>query len=127
MVIQESAENYLETILVLAKEKGMVRSIDIANNMGFSKPSVSVAMKQFRENGLISVDADGLITLTERGLEIAERVYERHLILAACLVQMGVDKDVAYADACRMEHALSEESFAAIKNHYNTLKHHEKE
>ena len=125
MKIQESAENYLETILVISKEKGTVRSIDIANSLGFSKPSVSVAMKQFRENGLIVVDGDGLITLTERGREIAERIYERHLIMADCLMMLGVSKETAMADACKLEHALSDESFAALKAHYYEAKQDE--
>ena len=127
MVIQESAENYLETILALTKEKGAVRSIDVANSLGFSKPSVSVAMKQFRENGLVVVDGDGLISLTESGLAIAERIYERHLILADCLMMLGVTQQTAFADACKLEHAMSEETFAALKTHYYRAKENEKE
>ena len=115
MKIQESAENYLETILVLHKRKGAVRSIDIANEMNFSKPSVSVAMKNLRQGGYIKVDDDGSIILLDKGQEIAERMYERHVFLSNWLVELGVDPDVAVEDACRMEHVISAESFAAIK------------
>ena len=115
--IQESAENYLETILMLAKEQPYVRSIDIANELSFSKPSVSVAMKNLRENGYITVDKDGYIRLTDKGLEIAEKMYERHTLLSQWLIKLGVDEKVAVEDACRMEHVISAESFAAIKKH----------
>lgn len=117
MKIQESAENYLETILVLQKRKGYVRSIDIANELEFSKPSVSVAMKNLRENGYIAMDAEGAITLLERGREIAERIYERHTLLSNWLAALGVDPVVASEDACRIEHVISSESFEAIKAH----------
>lgn len=117
MKIHESAENYLETILMLHNEKGMVRSIDIANELGFSKPSVSVAMKNLRENGYIQVSAEGFITLCPSGLEIAERMLERHNLLTLWLTSLGVDPDVAAEDACRIEHVISAESFAAIKAH----------
>ena len=115
MKIQESAENYLETILILKKRKGAVRSIDIANEMDFSKPSVSVAMKHLRENGYISVDAGGYITLLDEGLKIAEKIYERHTLLSNWLVSLGVSPQTAAEDACRREHAISEESFEALK------------
>lgn len=115
--IQESAENYLETILYLAQKKGQVRSIDIAVELGFSKPSVSYAMKQFRENGYILVDDLGYITLTASGREVAERVYERHQLLTQYLMSIGVSEKTARTDACRMEHALSQESFEKIKLH----------
>ena len=117
MKIQESAENYLETILMLGKERPYVRSIDIANELSFSKPSVSVAMKNLRENGYILTSEEGHITLTPAGLEIAERMYERHIMLSNWLVYLGVDKATAAEDACRIEHVLSAQSFEAIKNH----------
>ena len=119
MQIRESAENYLETILILSqrKGKGEVRSIDIVNELEFSKPSVSVAMKNLRENGYITVDKDGYIRLTDKGLEIAEKMYERHTLLSQWLIKLGVDEKVAVEDACRMEHVISAESLAAIKKH----------
>ena len=117
MKIQESAENYLETILVLNQRNGMVRSIDIAPELEFSKPSVSVAMKNLRENDCIQVDGDGLIFLTEKGRAIAERVYERHTLFTNWLVSLGVDSKTAAEDACRIEHVISDESFQAIKQH----------
>lgn len=119
MQIRESAENYLETIFILSqrKGKGEVRSIDIVNELEFSKPSVSVAMKNLRENGYITVDKDGYIRLTDKGLEIAEKMYERHTLLSQWLIKLGVDEKVAVEDACRMEHVISAESFAAIKKH----------
>lgn len=117
MKIQKSAEDYLETILVLRQRKGQVRSIDIANELSFSKPSVSIAMKNLRENGYIEVDGAGMITLLPAGQEIAERIFERHTILTQVLVNLGVDPVVASEDACRIEHVISEESFAALKAH----------
>lgn len=117
MKIQESAENYLETILVISHKKGMVRSIDIVNELEFSKPSVSVAMKNLRENGYIEMDKDGYIMLLDKGREIAEKIYERHTTLSKYLVALGVDPIVAAEDACRIEHVISAESFEAIKNH----------
>ena len=115
MKIQESAENYLETILILKNKNGAVRSIDIANELGFSKPSVSVAMKNFRENGYIEVDSSGYITLLDSGRQIAEKIYERHTTLSKWLVSLGVDAKTAAEDACRIEHIISSESFEAIK------------
>ena len=111
MKIHESAEDYLEKILMLREQKGSVRSIDIAVAMGFSKPSVSIAMKNLRENGYISVDADGFITLEEPGLEIARRIYDRHRKLTAFFVALGVDPDIAAHDACKIEQDLSEETY----------------
>ncbi len=113
--IFESKENYLETILVLYNRNGEVRSVDIATEMEFSKPSVSVAMKNLREDGCINMDKNGYITLTDKGREIAERVYERHLLFTSWLISMGVNEDVAAEDACRIEHCISAESFEAIK------------
>lgn len=115
MKIQESAENYLETILMLKNAKGSVRSIDIANELEFSKPSVSIAMKNLRENGYIEVDSNGYITLLPSGKEIAEKMYERHTTLSNWLVDIGVPKEIATDDACRIEHIISTETFEAIK------------
>ncbi len=112
----ESSENYLETILVLSKKLPVVRSIDIATELNYSKPSVSVAMKNLRENECIEVSNAGFITLTEKGLNIANSVYERHEIISNILVHLGVDPEIAAADACKMEHQISEESFQALKN-----------
>lgn len=117
MKIHESAENYLETILILRQRNGNVRAIDIANELKFSKPSVSVAMKNLRTNGYIQVDETGNISLLPEGLEIARSVYEKHTILTDCLICLGVSPKVAAEDACRIEHVLSKESFEAIKNH----------
>ena len=119
MKIQESAENYLETILMLRSKKGQVRSIDIATELNFSKPSISYAMKQFRENGLISVDENGYITLTDKGEIIADRIYERHQLLFTYLSALGVDEKTAREDACRIEHVISDESFEKLKEHYH--------
>lgn len=118
MKIQESAENYLETIYVLSKKNGSVRSIDVANELSFSKASVSIAMKNFREDGYITVNEDGYLSLTEKGLEIAERVYECHEILAKALMALGVDEETAYEDACRIEHHISDKSIQKIKEHF---------
>ncbi len=117
MKIQESAENYLETILILKKRNGFVRSVDIANELEYSKPSVSVAMKNLRENGYIETDADGEILLLDKGRKIAEKIYERHTLLADWLKTLGVSPETAAEDACRIEHVISEESFEAIKRH----------
>lgn len=117
MKIHESAENYLETILMLQNKLGMVRSIDIARELDFSKPSVSVAMKNLRENGYIEVSPEGFISLLPAGQEIADRMLERHNLLSLWLTNLGVDPDVAVEDACRMEHVISAESFEAIKRH----------
>lgn len=111
----ESAEDYLETILILRNRMGEVRSIDIATEMGFSKPSVSIAMKHFRENGYVTVDENGHIHLTESGLAVAERTYERHLVLTRLLTAIGVDEQTAREDACRIEHDISEQTFTCIK------------
>lgn len=113
--IQESAENYLESILMISERKGDVRSIDIVNELEFSKPSVSIAMKNLRENGYISVDKDGYITLTDKGMEIAEKMYERHKLFSKLFVSLGVSEATASKDACRVEHILSDETYAAIK------------
>ena len=117
MKIQESAENYLETILMLEQSKGRVRSIDIAVELGFSKPSVSVAMKQLRENGYVEMTAGNFLLLTDKGREIAQRMYERHTLLTDWLVFLGVDRKTAAADACRIEHVVSQESGEKIREH----------
>lgn len=113
----ESAENYLETILVLSKQLPVVRSVDIANELGFKKSSVSIAMKNLREKKHITVTDAGFIYLTESGSAIAEMIYERHEIISSWLQSLGVDRDIAVADACKMEHVISQESFDAIKKH----------
>ena len=116
-VLNESAENYLETILILSQKLPVVRSVDIANELGFKKSSVSVAMKNLREKEHIKVDEQGFIHLTLSGLEIANMIYERHTLLSSWLIHLGVPADVAAADACKMEHEISKESFEAIKRH----------
>lgn len=117
MNVNESAENYLETILILSKEKTTVRSVDIAEELGYKKSSVSVAMKNLREKNHITVSKEGFITLTDSGREIAEMIYERHELLTAWLVRLGVDKEIASEDACRIEHVISSESFEALKKY----------
>ena len=117
MIINESAENYLETILVLSKKLPVVRSVDISNELGFKKSSVSIAMKNLREKGHITVTDAGYIYLTESGKQIAYMIYERHELLSSWLVRLGVPEEIATEDACRIEHVISKESFAAIKNH----------
>ncbi len=111
MNIHESAEDYLEAILILKERNGQVRSIDIVRELNFSKPSVSVAMRKLRENGYVEVDQEGLITLRAKGLEIARRIYTRHCLLSQILEGLGVDKKTAVADACKIEHDISQESF----------------
>ena len=115
MNIHESAEDYLEAILILRERQGTVRSIDVVHQLELTKPSVSVAMKRFRENGYIEVDPDGFITLLPPGEEIAQRIYNRHKLLTKFLVALGVSAEIAAADACKMEHDMSEESFEAVK------------
>ena len=122
MKIQESAENYLETILILGQRQKTIRSIDIAREMNFSKPSVSIAMKNLRQNDLIIMDTDGHIALTESGRKIAETIYERHELLSKMLTDLGVDPKIAAEDACRMEHVISPESFEANKQHIHSKK-----
>ena len=117
MHIQESGEMYLETIHVLYKKNGHVRSIDISEHMGYSKPSVSRAMGLLKSGGYIQIDRDGSITLTEAGLSVAEKIYERHTLLTTLLIRLGVSAEIAAEDACKLEHAISDESFEAIKNY----------
>mgnify|MGYP002512609702 CR=1 FL=1 len=117
MEIHESAEDYLETILILKERIGQVRSIDIATEMNYSKPSISVAMKKLRENGYIEVDKEGFITLTDSGYKIASNIYDRHKLLTRFFISLGVDAKVAAVDACKIEHDLSEETFQKIREH----------
>lgn len=122
MALQESGEMYLETIYVLSKKSRFVRAIDVGEYMGYSKPSVSRAVGILKSGGYITVDKDGFITLTEAGLERATTIYERHTVLTAMLVGLGVDEETAAADACRMEHVISDKSFQAIKTHIGNKK-----
>ena len=115
MAIHESGEDYLEAILMIKERNGNVRSIDVAHELSFSKPSVSVAMKNLKANNYITVDENGYINLTETGQEIADKIYERHTFLTNWLTSIGVDPEVAAEDVCKMEHAISSESFTAIK------------
>ncbi|MBQ2739674.1 MAG: metal-dependent transcriptional regulator [Oscillibacter sp.] len=116
MVIHESAEDYLESILILHQRRGMVRSIDIVNELGYSKPSVSIAMKKLRESGYINMAHDGTITLNESGMEIAQRVYNRHKTITKLFTLLGVSEEQAAADACKVEHDLSDETFRCISD-----------
>lgn len=117
MDVHESGEMYLETILVLSERSGFVRAIDVGEYLGYSKPSVSRAMGILRKGGYIQTDKDGAIQLTDTGRAYAEKIYERHTLLSRVLMQLGVQEEVAVADACKMEHAISDESFQAIKRH----------
>lgn len=117
MEIHESAEDYLETILILKERSGQVRSIDIATEMNYSKPSISVAMKKLRENGYIQMDKDGYITLTNSGYAIAADIYDRHKVLTAFFISLGVNEKTAAEDACRIEHDLSSETYEKIRAH----------
>lgn len=119
MVLKESGEMYLETIYVLRKDKGFVRAIDVGAELGYSKPSVSRAMGILRDGGYIKVAQDGGITLTEAGLEVAERTYERHTVLSELFMKLGVDEEHAVNDACKIEHVISSTTFAALKKHLN--------
>lgn len=119
MALQESGEMYLETILILSREKGAVRSVDISEYMGYSKPSVSRAVGLLKAGEYITVDGDGYITLTDAGKETAQKILVRHTLLTEMLVRIGVDRQIASADACKMEHVISDETFEAIKNHIN--------
>ena len=122
MNLQESGEMYLESILVLSKKKDRVRSIDVVEYMGFSKPSVSRAIGLLRGGGYVNMDADGYLTLTEEGLEVASKIYERHSLLSSFLISLGVSEKTADADACKIEHHISDESFAAIKKYVDETK-----
>jgi len=117
MVIHEAAENYLETIYMLLRHKGSCRSVDVSREMGYSKPTISVMMKNLRESGHIQMDEGGFITLTETGLEVALHMYERHETIAKVLMKLGVDAETAYEDSCKIEHDLSDKSFEAIRRY----------
>jgi len=117
MVLQESGEMYLETILVLSKKNRFVRAIDVGEEMGFSRPSVSRAVHLLAEGGFINIDVDGGLTLTDAGREVAEKIYERHTVISQWLISLGVNEETAIEDACKIEHDISDESFAAIKRH----------
>ena len=130
MKIQKASEDYLEAMLMMQEKHGYIRSIDVAEQLKVTKPSVSYATKRLRENGYISMDKDGLITLSDTGMEIAARMYERHKLLSKFLIKLGVNEDQAREDACKIEHDISQESFEAIKAHVaraeEYLKEHEK-
>ncbi len=117
MVIHASAEDYLEVILILTERLGLVRSIDIVNELGYSKPSISVAMKKLRENGYIEMDNEGYISLLPPGMEIAQRIYRRHKLLKSFLISLGVDEAIAAEDACKIEHCISDETFEKLAEH----------
>ncbi|MBO5432681.1 MAG: metal-dependent transcriptional regulator [Clostridia bacterium] len=125
MHLQESGEMYLETVYILSKKSESIRSIDICEHMGYSKPSVSRAVGLLKNGGYVTVDEKGYITLTNEGKSVAEKMFERHTILTDFLVKLGVDKDIASEDACKIEHHISEESFEAIKRHVNAFKSEE--
>ncbi len=122
MNIHESGENYLEAILMIRKRTGGCRAVDVARELGFSKPSVSIMMRELRENGYIDITPDNDISLTEKGLKIAESIYERHEILAQMLLALGVPEETAYADACKIEHDLSPVTFEKIKEHFRSAR-----
>ncbi|MDR2559792.1 MAG: metal-dependent transcriptional regulator [Oscillospiraceae bacterium] len=117
MKTQESAENYLETIFMLGQNENRVRSVDVAKELGYSKPSISIAMKNLRESGFIVIDGDGYINLTRNGQKIARTMYERHTLISDWLISLGVDRETALCDACKIEHDISEQSFKALKKH----------
>ena len=121
MALQESGEMYLETIYVLSKSQPHVRSIDVSEHMGYSKPSVSRAMGILKSGGYITMDGDGFITLTPSGTAVAEKIFERHMVIAGVLMRLGVEPKVAAEDACRIEHAISDETFEAIKRHVKNI------
>ncbi len=119
MPIHESGENYLEAIYMLSEKQGSVRSIDVVNHLGFSKPTVSVAVHTLERNGFLTISQEGHLHLTDTGLQIAERIYERHRVLSSILIRLGVPKDIALEDACKLEHDLSDISFEKIKDYFS--------
>lgn len=121
MSLQESGEMYLETIYILSKKSGYVRSVDVGEYMGYSKPSVSRAMSLLKQGGFVTTDSNGCLLLTDSGKDVAEKIYERHTTLSQFLVQLGVDEETAVEDACKMEHVISDQSLAALKRHMNQL------
>ena len=122
MQLQESGEMYLETILVLSKTMSAVRSVDVGEHMGFSKPSVSRAIGLLKQAGLVEVDASGYLTLTDEGRRVAERTYERHRLLKECFIWLGVDPEIADSDACKIEHHISDETVEALRRHMDAVK-----
>ncbi|MBQ6817570.1 MAG: metal-dependent transcriptional regulator [Bacilli bacterium] len=122
MKLYESAQDYLERILVLTKQNNEVRSIDLANDMGYTKQSISRAIKKLKNDGLINVDQNGFLSLTEKGLNISSKIYERHLIISKFLMSLGVSEEIAKKDACKMEHDISDEAFEAFKKYLNQKK-----
>lgn len=122
MHLQESAEMYIETIYLLSRQNGFVRSIDVAEHMGYSKPSVSRAVAMLKQNGYLDVQQDHYLHLTEKGVEVAQKIFERHTVLSGLLMSLGVDEEVSVQDACRIEHVISEESFNAIKRYLDNMK-----
>lgn len=121
MHLQESGQMYLETIYILTQERQDVRSIDVCEYMGYSKPSVSRAVGLLKNGGFLNVDSDGFLSLTDAGREVAEKMYERHNIISGLLVRLGVDREIAVEDACKIEHVISDESFSAIKGYFEEL------
>ena len=121
MVIRKSAEDYLEAMLMLKEEKGYIRSVDIADRLNVARPSVSYSVKNLRENGYLSMDKSGFITLSESGMEIAEKIYNRHKVLTKFFISLGVDEAIAREDACKVEHDLSDETFEALMKHLNRM------
>ncbi len=122
MKIQEAAENYLETVLMVSEKKGHVRQTDVCSAMSYSRPTVSVALRELAAEGYLNIDEDGFITLTDAGHEIADRIYERHCVISKVLIALGTDEDTAYRDACKIEHDLSDDSFNNIKDYYHKHK-----
>lgn len=122
MAVTEAVENYLEAILVLSRKQPDVHAIDVCNYLGYSRPTISVAIRQMKENGLITVSGENHISLTEQGLKVAESIYERHRIISALLIEIGVSSEKALEDACKIEHDLSEESFMRIKEYYKKIR-----
>ncbi|MEA4972619.1 MAG: metal-dependent transcriptional regulator [Candidatus Metalachnospira sp.] len=122
MAVTEAVENYLEAILVLSRKQPDVHAIDVCNYLGYSRPTISVAIKQMKENGLITVSGENHISLTELGLSVAESIYERHSVISELLMEIGVSNETALEDACKIEHDLSVESFIKIKECYNKIK-----
>lgn len=121
MEVRESAENYLETILIESKKKERVRAVDICTHLGFSRPTVSIMLKKLRESGLVEIDSGNALLLTEQGKKIAEETYERHCVISKMLIMLGVSAETAKVDACKIEHDLSDESFACIKKHLENI------
>ena len=126
MLLQESGEMYIETIYVLSQRSSYVRAVDVGEKMGFSKPSVSRAMGLLKDGGYVTVDSHGAITLTEKGLDVAKKMYERHQIIASLLIRLGVDPEVATEDSCKIEHVISDETFSKIKDFNNSFEDQEK-